>query len=268
MMSQNNIDENNEITRTSMIGADHPERERGLIPLTTAGAFQRWCQQRMAVYSNAKESFMLASLLLLGFLGGPALVFFCMSWLLHGSLGTSGGGAAALAFNGALYLLLLLLLSVLGCVIFNNMRKPTHLLIDDQGLQFHYHTAIGKFRGRRCPWNKIDRMEIFKPGNTINSNRYVLRCLEDSTKVFDLPLSWLDNLKSRDKLASAVKEHLPDVQRDLEVAVYLQPPLGDTFTQIWFLSLAGSQYIEGLNSSAGRIDNANEIIGHQIETNK
>lgn len=253
-MAKSNNNQESVMPQTSVLVPEVPPSKGSLIPLSTTTALQRWFQQRMAIYSSAKETFVLVSLLLLGFVGGPALVFYCMSWLLQHSLGTSGGGAAALAFNAVLYLLLLLVLCVLGLMIFNKMRKPTHLLTDEEGVQFLYHTLLGRFKGRKYSWSKIDRMEIFKPGNTVNPNRYVLRFLEGASKVFDIPLNWIDNSDSRDQLACAVKEHLGNAQRDLEVALYLQPPLADSFTEIWFQSLPNTPYIEGLLAPDRRVD--------------
>ncbi|PWU01482.1 MAG: hypothetical protein C5B53_02875 [Candidatus Melainabacteria bacterium] len=208
-----------------------------LIKLDTAGDVTRWCQHRMSHYSSAKEGFVLTTILLLGFIGGPALVFYLMSWLLAGNLGTSGGGAMALAFNGLLYFLLLALTVLLGWMALRSICRPTHLALGRDGLYYEYHTAIGNFKGQLFPWTEIERIEIFKPGSSINPEHYLVRFRSRSKKRFDLPLRWLRSPDTKDLLAGAVDSHLTDVERDLDVAFFLQSPSVNSFTELWFQSL-------------------------------
>jgi hypothetical protein len=208
-----------------------------LLKLDTAGGVSRWCQQRMSRYSSSKETYVLIATLIIGFIGGPALVFYLMTWLLAGNLGTSGGGAVALAFNGFLYCLLLALAAFLGRLVVRAICQPTHLAIDGDGVRYEYHTPIGTFKGRMLPWSEIECIEIVKPGNSVNPAHYLVRFRSRLNKNFDLPLRWLDRPEAKDILAGAVSKHLADVERHLDVAFFLQSPSVNSFTELWFQSL-------------------------------
>jgi len=213
------------------------------LKLDTASGVARWCHQRMSHYNSAKETFVLISTLLVGFIGGPALVFYLMTWLLGGSLGTSGGGAVALAFNALLYCLLLALATFLGWLTLRSICRPTHLAIDNYGVQYEYHTLFGTFKGHPLPWPQIERIEIITPGNSINPEHYLVRFRSRLKKTFDLPLRWVNRPEAKDILAGAVSKHLSDVERDLDVAFFLQSPSVNSFTELWFQSLDAGQNV-------------------------
>lgn len=212
-------------------------RQPTVITLSTKSGATRWVEQRLSSYSKAKESLVLTITLLVGFLGGPALVFYGMTWLLAGSFGTSGGGAAAIAFNNLLYLLLLCVAAILGWLAVKTYSKPTHLLLSSDGLQYQYKTPLGSFKGQSVVWQKITELKIVKPKNRTNPAEYQF-CLFANTKhLLALQLGWLDNNGERQKLFEYVEEFLAERPKSLDVALYLQPPSGQSYTEIWFQSL-------------------------------
>jgi hypothetical protein len=160
-----------------------------------------------------------------------------MSWLLAGNLGTSGGGAVALLFNGFLYCLLLAVAVILGWLVLRRLCRPTHLALRQDGVAYEYHTPVGIFRGAMIPWLDIERIEIIKPGNSINPERFLVRFRSRSNRKLDVPLKWLGSPELKDSLAGAVARHLANVERDLDVAFLLQSPSANSFTELWFQSL-------------------------------
>jgi hypothetical protein len=225
---------------------DVKERQPIVLGLNTTSGTTRWLEHRLSSYSQAKESFVLIITLLVAFLGGPALIFYGMTWLLAGSLGTSGGGAAAIAFNNILYLLLLAFTAVPGGLLFKSMSKPTHLLLSSDGLQYQYRSPLGAIKGPLIPWGKITELRIAKPKNLSNPAEYKLCLLADTKQLLTLQLGWINNIGDRQKLCEYVDEFLPDKPRSLDVALYLQPPSGQSYTEIWFQSLENAPNFETL----------------------
>jgi hypothetical protein len=222
------------------------------IPLQTKSGMDKWMQQRMAQYSSAKEAFVLVTILLLAFVGGPALIFYFMSWILAGSLGTSGGGAAALAFNSVIYFLLCMLAAALGWASVSSFRKPTHLAFDNKKLQYEFRTPLGCFKDRAHQWNEITHMAIIKPHKTTNPTKYCLSLFKASKEMFRLPLGWVSNLENRELLSNAIETYLSNIPCDPEVALYLQPSAGHSFTEIWFQSLSEAPGRDKLIPLAGK----------------
>jgi hypothetical protein len=225
-------------------------RQLNLLSLSTKGGATRWLEQRLSSYSTAKESFVLTITLLVAFLGGPALVFYGMNWLLAGSLGTSGGGAAAIAFNNLLYGLLLCLTTVSGWLAIKTFTKPTHLLLTSDGLQYLYKTPIGTSKGPLVLWERITELKIEKPTSHTNPAEYQLCFLAGGKRVLSLQLGWINIIGERQKLFEHVEEFLTDVPRSIDVALYLQPPSGQSYTEIWFQSLENAPSLGELTTSA------------------
>ncbi len=224
-------------------------RQVTALSLGTKGGATRWLEQRLSSYSKAKESLVLTITLMVGFLGGPALIFSGMNWLLAGSLGTSGGGAAGIAFNNLLYLLLLCLAAISGWLVVKTYTKPTHLLLTSDGLQYQYKSPLGSYNGRPIMWQKITELKIVKPKNRTNPAEYQF-CLQAGAKtLLAVKLGWINNNGERQKLFEYVEEFLADVPRSMDVALYLQPPSGESYTEIWFQSFENAPNLSSLLGS-------------------
>lgn len=217
-----------------------------MILLNTKGGTTRWVEQRLSSYSQAKESFVLIIILLVAFLGGPALILYGMNWLLAGSVGTSGGGAAAIAFNNLLYLILLSITALSGWLAVKVFSKPTLLLLSSDGIQYQYTTPVGSYRGPLVSWDKATELKIGKPKNRTNPAEYQLCLLAGTKQLFTLQLGCIDNNGDRQKLFECIEEFLPDKPRSLDVALYLQPPSSHSYTEIWFQSLENAPNLASL----------------------
>lgn len=213
------------------------KRQVCAIVLNTAGGAASWLEQRLSSYSRTKELYVLVITAMVAFIGGPALIFFFMNWLLAGSLGTSGGGPAAIAFSRFLHLLLFFFVGVSGWMVIKSSGKPTHLLLSSEGLRYQYKTLLGAFQGRLIAWDKITELTIVKPKNRTNPAEYRLCFLAGAKPLSTLRLGWIDKTGDRQRLFEYVEEFLPDTPRSLDVAFYLQPPSGHSYTEIWFQSL-------------------------------
>jgi hypothetical protein len=215
-----------------------PSSSAQLIEIQPRGGVGRWVQQRMSNYSQPKEAFVLLSTTVIALFGGPALIFYCMSSVLAGSAGTSGGGAAALAFNAVLSSLLWILTAILGICVFNIFRKPSYLSIDDLGLRYQYNTPIGALAGRLMPWHNIAAIEFKQIGRSINPDNRVLSIVPKTKgKPLDLRLAWLKNPESKEQLAAAFAKYLPELDQNPEITLYLKSGGDYSFTEIWFQSL-------------------------------
>ncbi len=216
-----------------------------LIALDTTSGITRWVAHKISTYNNTREAFILLVTLITAFIGGPALVFYGMSWLLAGSLGTSGGGVMALAFNNVICVILMTIAALLIYITIRIVCKPSHLLVSGSGLQYQFRTLLG-YKSPIMLWQNVSYLIIYKPKNTTNPANYQVSFMSGTKRIFNIPLAWLNKTENKEKLLLALDKYLTDVPRDHEVLFYMRPPSAQSYTDIWFQSLRSAPELEKL----------------------
>lgn len=220
-----------------------------VIVLTRPDQTRQWVQDRLKSYSETKAKIVFLLILLVGLLGGPALIWQGLAGFLSVGAGTSGGGAAALAFNQFLIVWLSMIAFALLAKILAPLRHPAKLVLGEGSIKLIWQCGI-PWRAQELPWSSVVSVSIRKKLTRFTRPTTHILFSAENGKTLSFDLSYLP-AQERAWLLAAIEKHCNHASLSPELTLSLMPLPERCFTELWLAGLSEPLQLEGPGELAG-----------------
>jgi serine/threonine protein kinase len=227
------------------------ERNRFIIKYDSFAAYSRWMRQRkkaMGGWRSLVNGVLAIAadfvLILLALAYGPQAFNFLLGLLGNGGAG-GGEGSGGNLVPGLppvnhlyFYGLAVVLITTAIAFIRHVFRQPTNYEFNPFGFQAFRRTGSFRDNGTFIEWSNVHEIRLLKDeGNSHNTDSVLEFHLKIGEPV-KLKLSSIDSVDDKEAILVAIERWAPAVSRDAEVIQALQPPAGNSYTELWLQALA------------------------------